>query len=285
MIAASKGKIIEMYGGGTTGKQALEHLEGIIRIMRAEADVPIADSSVFLQRRFTLGAGRAIGGGLLAMGGMANLPLTIAFVLTSRSIGQALGSPMMLKRTFDLFSTLERLGRSGKKIENRQYAKLFHEWLNYWGDEPKDFPKVSPNNINFQEISDYLLTMQSQVPEANFDKAGLIDEIRKRAFYEEDQLQKAPADVIAAGANFMRGTLSALDNQVKIEEADTQETVRGPAQIPKLPDQANLPVAANAQLPGQAPGAGQQTKETYANLFPQDTLGQAIANKNVQRRV
>ena len=83
----------------------------------------------------------------------------------------------------------------------------------------------------------------------------------------------------------MRGTLSALDNQVKIEEADTQETVRGPAQIPKLPDQANLPVAANAQLPGQAPGAGQQTKETYANLFPQDTLGQAIANRNVQRPV
>jgi len=277
-IAASKSKLIELYGGGKVGRQALDHLEGIIRIMRAEADVPIADSSVFLQRRFTLGAGRAIGGGMLAMGGMANLPLTIAFVLTSRSIGQALGSPMMLKKTFDLFTTLERLGRSGKKIENRQYAKLFNQWLNGWDDEPKDFPKVSPNNINFREISDYLLTMQSQVPEANFDKEGLNNELKKRAFFEEYQLENAPADVIAAGSNFIRGTLSALDTQIKVDEGDTQA-----ATTPQLPTTPQAPpVGANAKLPGQAPGAGQGIKETYANLFPQDNLGQAIANRNAQ---
>ena len=35
---------------------------------------------------------------------------------------------------YSKFSTLERLGRSGKKIENRQYAKLFHQWLNNWDD-------------------------------------------------------------------------------------------------------------------------------------------------------
>jgi len=277
-IAASKSKLIELYGGGKVGRQALDHLEGIIRIMRAEADVPIADSSVFLQRRFTLGAGRAIGGGLLAMGGMANLPLTIAFVLASRSIGQALGSPRMLKSTFDLFDTLERLGRSGKKIENRQYAKLFNQWLNGWDDEPKDFPKVSPNNINFREISDYLLTMQSQVPEANFDKEGLNDELKKRAFYEEYQLESAPAAVIAAGSNFLRGTMSALDNQIKTEDADAQAL-----STPKLPtNPQGASVGANAKLPGQAPGAGQNVRENYANLFPQDNLGQAIANRSAQ---
>ena len=36
---------------------------------------------------------------------------------------------------------------------------------------------------------------------------------------------------------------------------------------------------------GQAAGAGQGIKETYANLFPQDNLGQAIANRNVQRPI
>jgi len=44
-----------------------------------------------------------------------------------------------------------------------------------------------------------------------------------------------------------------------------------------------VPVGAKAKLPGQAPGAGQNVKETYANLFPQDTLGQAIANRNAQQ--
>ena len=117
------------------------------------------------------------------------------------------------------------MGISGNKIENRQYAKLFHEWLNYWDDEPKDFPKVSPNNIDFREISNYLLQMQSQVPESNFDKEGLNTEIRKRAFYEEYQLENAPADVIAAGSNFIRGTVSALDNQIKVDDADTQALI------------------------------------------------------------
>ena len=283
LIATSKNKLIEMYGGGQTGRKALEHLEGIIRIMRAEADVPIADSSVFLQRRFTLGAGRAIGGGMLAMGGLTNLPLTIAFVLASRSVGQALGSPRMLKSTFDLFDTLERMGRSGRKIENRQYAKLFSQWLNGWDDEPKDFPKVSPNNIDFREISNYLLQMQSQVPEPNFDKNGLTNEIRKRAFFEEYKLENAPADVIAAGSNFLRGTVSALDTQVKAEEADAQVVLGGTPPKPQLPDQSKVPPAANTQVPGQGVNAGQNVRANYAQLFPQDTLGQAIASRNAQQ--
>ena len=123
--------------------------------------------------------------------------------------------------------------------------------------------------------------MQSQVPEANFDKAGLNDEIRKRAFFEEYQLENAPADVIAAGSNFIRGTLSALDTQIKVDEGDTQA-----AATPQLPTAPQAPpVGANARLPGQGQGAGQNVKETYANLFPQDTLGQAIANRNAQQQV
>ena len=52
---------------------------------------------------------------------------------------------------------------------------------------------------------------------------------------------------------------------------------------PKLPaNPQGASVGANAQLPGQAPGAGQNVRETYANLFPQDNLGQAIANRNAQ---
>jgi hypothetical protein len=276
LVRGSKSKIVEMYGGGETGRKSLEYLEGIIRIFREEADVPISDASVFLKRRFTLGAGRAIGGGILAMGGLANLPLTIAFVLTSRAIGQTLGSPEMLKKTFDLFTNLERMGRSASKIENRQYAKLFNQWLNSWDDEPKDFPKVSPNNIDFKEISDYLLQMQSQVPEPNFNKNGLIQELRKRAFFEEERLENAPADVIAAGTNFLRGSIKALDTQVKADEADAQALLGGAPPKPQ-------PEGANTQVPGQGVNAGQNVRANYAQLFPQDTLGQAIASRDAQQ--
>ena len=137
---------------------------------------------------------------------------------------------------------------------------------------------MSPNNIDFREISDYLLQMQTQVPESNFDKEGLNNEIRKRAFYEEYQLENAPAHVIAAGSNFMKGTVSALDNQIKADDADNQAL-----STPKLPtNPQGASVGANAQLPGQGQGSGQSVKDTYANLFPQDNLGQAIANRNAQ---
>jgi hypothetical protein len=189
----------------------------------------------------------------------------------------------MLKKTFDLFTNLERMGRSVNKIENRQYAKLFNQWLNSWDDEPKDFPKVSPNNIDFKEISDYLLQMQSQVPEPNFDKNGLTNEIRKRAFFEEYKLENAPADVIAAGSNFLRGTVSALDTQVKAEEADAQVVLGGTPPKPQLPDQSKVPPAANTQVPGQGVNAGQNVRANYAHLFPQDTLGQAIASRDAQQ--
>ena len=84
--------------------------------------------------------------------------------------------------------------------------------------------------------------------------------------------------MIAAGSNFIRGTVSALDNQVKIEEAATQPTAM--PQLPTNPQGAS--VGANAQIAGQGPGASQNIRENYANLFPQDNLGQAIASRNAQ---
>ena len=82
-----------------------------------------------------------------------------------------------------------------------------------------------------------------------------------------------------------RGSLTALDKTIKDEEIAAEGMTGETAQLPQLPTQGNLPVTANAQLPGQGQGAGQNVKETYANLFPQDTLGQAIANKNAQQQV
>jgi len=196
-----------------------------------------------------------------------------------------LGDPKMLQRTYDLFTNLERLQNStGRNAAMRRW-KLFAQWWNAANNEYKDAPKVDPNKIAFEEIGQYLLSQPTTLLQPNFDKSGLIQEMQNRAFFAEKMLESATPEVIASGSNFLTGSLKALDKTIEDEEGATQETVRGPAQIPKLPDQANLPVAANAQLPGQAPGAGQQTKETYANLFPQDTLGQAIANRNVQRPV
>jgi hypothetical protein len=290
-MAAARGKFVELFGGGEEGIKALKHIDALLDVMKREVGVPISDTSTFLQRRFTLGSFRGIIGGILPGatagalgGGIFGSPLAgiAAFVYLARKSGMLLGDPKMLQKTYDLFTNLERLQNStGRNIAMQQW-KLFAQWWNSANNEYKDAPRVDPNKIAFEEIGQYLLSQPTTLLQPNFDKSGLIQEMQNRAFFAEKMLESATPEVIASGSNFLTGSLKALNKTIEDEEGDTQKTVEGPAQIPKLPTQT---VGANAQIPGQAPGAGQQMKETYANLFPQDTLGQAIANRNVQRPV
>jgi len=296
-VIAARGKFIELFGGGKEGKEALRHMDSLLDIMKREMEVPISDTAEFLKRRFTLSGFRGVIGGILPgatavaggaiAGGIFGSPLAgiAAFVLLARKSGKMLGDPQMLRRTFDLFTNLERLQNSVGQQAAMKRWKLFAQWWNYVDDEFKDAPRVDPNKIAFEEIGRYLLEQPTTLLQPNFDKSGLILEMQNRAFFAEKMLESATPAVIASGSNFLRGSLKALDKSIEIDEADTQAASGGAPQLPKLPDQGNLPVTANAQLPGQGQGAGQNVKETYANLFPQDTLGQAIANKNAQQQV
>jgi hypothetical protein len=263
--------------------------------MKREVGVPISDTSTFLQRRFTLGSFRSVLGGILpgatigvagaGVGGLFGSPLAgiAAFVLLARKSGMMLGDPKMLQRTYDLFTNLERMQNSVSRQSAQKRWKLFAQWWNYVNDEFKDAPEVDPNKIAFEEIGQYLLQQPTTLLQPNFTKEGLIKEMQNRAFFAEKMLESATPEVIASGSNFLTGSLKALDRSIQIDEADAQATL-GTPQKPQLPDQAKVPpAAANAQVPGQGVNAGQNVRANYAQLFPQDTLGQAIANRNAQQ--
>jgi len=294
-IAAARSKFKELFGGGEEGLQALKHIDTLIGIMKREVGVPISDTSTFLQRRFTLGSFRSVLGGILpgatigvagaGVGGLLGSPLAgiAAFVLLARKSGMMLGDPKMLQRTYDLFTNLERMQNSVSRQSAQKRWKLFAQWWNYVNDEFKDAPEVDPNKIAFEEIGQYLLQQPTTLLQPNFTKEGLIKEMQNRAFFAEKMLESATPEVIASGSNFLTGSLKALDRSIQIDEADAQATL-GTPQKPQLPDQAKVPpAAANAQVPGQGVNAGQNVRANYAQLFPQDTLGQAIANRNAQQ--
>ena len=294
-IAAARGKFIEAFGGGKEGQTALKHMDALLDIMEREMNVPISDPAEFLKRRFTLSGFRGVIGGILpgatavaggaVAGGLFGSPIAgiVAFTLLARQSGIMLGSPKMLRRTYDLFTNLERLKNSVDYQSAIKRWKLFAQWWNYVDDEYKDAPRVDPNKIAFEEIGRYLLEQPTTLLQPNFDSKGLNTEMQNRAFFAEKMLESATPEVIASGSNFLRGSLTALDKNIKIDDADANAMEGNTAQMPKLPtNPQGASVGANAKLPGQAPGAGQSVKETYANLFPQDTLGQAIANRNAQ---
>jgi len=294
-IAAARSKFKVLFGGGEEGTQALKHIDALLDIMKREVGVPISDTSTFLQRRFTLGSFRSVLGGILPGatvgaigGGVLGSPLAgiAAFVYLARKSGMLLGDPKMLQRTYDLFTNLERMQNSIGRQASQKRWKLFAQWWNYVNDEYKDAPRVDPNKIAFEEIGRYLLEQPTTLLQPNFDMKGLNLEMQNRAFFAEKMLESATPEVIASGSNFLRGSLIALDKNIKIDDADADASVGNTAQMPKLPaNPQGASIGANAQLPGQAPGAGQNVRETYANLFPQDNLGQAIANRNAQQQV
>ena len=294
-IAAARGKFIEAFGGGKEGQTALKHIDALLDIMEREMNVPISDPAEFLKRRFTLSGFRGVIGGILPgatavaggalAGGLFGSPLVgiVAFTLLARQAGIMLGSPKMLRRTYDLFTNLERLQNSVDYQSAIKRWRLFMQWFNYVDDEYKDAPRVDPNRIAFEEIGRYLLEQPTTLLQPNFDMKGLNSEMQNRAFFAEKMLESATPEVIASGSNFLRGSLTALDKNIKIDDADANAMQGGTAQKPQLPDQAKVPPAANTQVPGQGVNAGQNIRANYAHLFPQDTLGQAIASRDAQQ--
>jgi hypothetical protein len=301
-IAAAKNKLIQMYGGGKTGEQALDHLETMIQIMRREAEVGIADPSVFVQRKLTLGAaggmslGQGVARGTLLMGsvggGFGGLAGSAALILLGRKLGGWLGDPAALKRTYDLFTEIERLDQKigGEGVSKMLFdsseeggkvlRRLFGQWWNSMADEDKDMPRVNPNKINFEEIQNYLNSSPEHVPAPVWNKDALIPSVKQRSYNLETALSKASTPALAAGDNFLIGVRNGLQKEMEATDADRTILAGGtppPVQTPG--QQVTGPDPTGGSFANIAQGTGNRAAQ-YQSLWPQDSLGQGIATKN-----
>jgi len=244
---AVQSKFVEMYGGGKQGEESVKFLQGITRIVNAQQDVKLRDPSQFLTRRIMLSQGRggSVMGGLVGFGGASTasflsgsfIPLA-TFLLLARMSGTYLGNPKNLKLMYDTMTKeakfLDELGPEGfnalftspfrNTVRGRQINKLYAQLFNAAHDENKDFPRVDPNNIDFDAVHKYLLENPTKVPNVKFNKAAIYNnEDRKRAYYEPIRLQTLmnyhPAAVKRA-TDFYTG---ALEGKEEIEEANQKD--------------------------------------------------------------
>jgi len=303
-IAAAKSKLIQMYGGGQKGKDALHHLETMINIMRAEKGVDISDPSVFLQRKITLGAAGGFGRlpGTLARAATVGVGtqspfLTLGLVWLGRHIGGYLGDPRALKKTYDLFTEMERInmkvGGDRKVIkgfakmlwdptheQGKHFRRGFAQWFNMINEEDKDVPRVHPNNIDFEEITNYLNSTPDKVPAPKWDKNALIPSVKSRSYGAEKELAKYSTAALAAGDNFLIGIRNGIQKDMEAMEAD-YSILTGAAPPPQ--QTAGQQVTGPDPMGGSyanIPQTGGNRGQQYQSLWPQDNLGQGIANKN-----
>ena len=298
-VQESRRMLSTAYGGGKQGAEALNNLEKFIRYTKALEDVPISETSSFLQRRLTLGGSSAIlGGFVLGGGGLAtgNVFAPLVFLYLSTRAGKILSDPTSLRYMMDVLSPEERVAKATGEVGTKKVlgvpvttgetrARAFARFANYLADEEQDLPKVDPKNIKPEEIIQRLQNTPTRVPKQGFKYSSFPKQERERMFPEMEARNYAPPaynlEADAFRNSYMQGNtraLTALNQDYGVgapaatavaEEEQAGQNVANALQPPKI-QPLTTPQAA------QQPEAREQQVK---NLFPFDTLSQQIARQ------
>ena len=298
-VQESRRMLATAYGGGKQGAEALNNLERFIKYTKALEDVPISETSSFLQRRLTLGGSSAIlGGFVLGGGGLAtgNIFAPLVFLYLSTRAGKILSDPTSLRYMMDVLSPEERVARAAGEVGTKKVlgvpvttgetrARAFARFANYLADEEQDLPKVNPKDIKPEEIIQRLQNTPTRVPKQGFKYSDLPKSERERMFPEMEVRNYAPPAYNLEADTFRNSyvqgntrALTALNQDYGVgapaatavaEEEQAQQTAGNALQPPRI-QPLTTPQAA------QQPEAREQQVK---NLFPFDTLSQQIARQ------
>ena len=276
------------------GKDGTNEFYKFTNYMKAISDIPISDTSTFLQRRFTLSGGRGLIGGAIIGGGLfaANPFAPAIFLYLARKAGRILSDPTALRYMNDALLPEELVkGLSGKKIGFDSKFKIrsvnskiltaagltqkreaFARFANYITDEEEDAPRINPRTVNPQAIADELLSKPYRVPQPRYNDETLPEDTIKYMFAENFTGSSGNANTDNQMVDYVAQTQRAeresdIDDELRDQEAD---------QAAEPLDLENVVEAVQAPAP-------QVNPQAFGSLFPQDTLGQAIANRGNRR--
>ena len=279
--------IEEMYGGGQKGAKALQHIEEFAEYVKRLSDVPITNSSSFIQRRLTLGGASSLAGIALGFGGSAAASPFAPFVLfaTALRAGKILSDPFLLRQVNDVLSPkeVEAILKGGDAFGKKQAGitnpklilagltrkrEAFARFMNKAFGDDDDFKPVDPENINLKEISEYLNNQQVQMIKPNYggDGENLPTSTLVKMYNEELQPQPTESE-IAEEENFIEGGLAATKEFNQTFTPDALET-------DIQPSTAIEPLVQNNLINNQ-----QVTSQQVAELFPNDPITIAAARR------
>ena len=286
--------IEEMYGGGKKGADARGHLENFVEYSKKLTDIPITNSSSFIQRRLTLGGASSLAGVALGFGGSAAASPLAPFVLfaTALRAGKILSDPYLLRQINDVLTPkeVEAILRGGKAfgvtqagvINPKAYLaglrtkrEAFARFMNKAFGDDDDFVPVDPKNIDLERITEYLNSKDVEMIKPNFgENAGNVPMRTINQMYDEEVMQAPSEEEQAEEENFIEGGLTA--------QKEFNSTFLPASQANKLEPGGEAPVnqvGPQAQMsPGQMqPATGQVTQQQVSALFPNDPLSAQIA--------
>lgn len=290
--------IEEMYGGGSKGAQTLSHLQDFVEYTKRLTDIPITNSSSFIQRRLTLGGASSLAGVALGFGGSAAASTFAPFILfaTALRAGKILSDPYLLRQINDVLTPkeVEAILKGGKAFGTTQAGLItpkaylaglrtkreaFARFMNKAFGDDDDFQPVNPKNIDLKQITDYLNSKDVEMIKPNYGKnAENIPRQTINKMYDEEVTQPPNEEELAEEENFIRGGLQA---QTQFNSIFLPASQQNKLEVGDEEPVANLSQGQMPQVQG-APATGQINPKQYAALFPGDFSGQAIAERDVQ---
>ena len=156
---------------------------------------------------------------------------------------------------------------------SRQVANF----INYFDDEEKDQIRVDPDKITLNDVNDFIDRLD-KVDTPTVNVFQLPDEVLESAFPEVLFFKYAPQDQRDKMLEAVKG-FEQSDKQVdaedaeleKIPDAQPQNTMpEPPTEVPDTP----------AEVPENTQSNMNQGRQSFSFLFPGDTTGQAIAQKD-----
>jgi len=280
--AQGRDKIREIFGGGVEGEKALTRIQDLITMKKALDSVDFTDPSKFVQRSLTLRAGSS--GGILAGATSAAFGFgnTLKLIIGSRLFGNIITNPKVAEDLMDMNQYMRFMSDDPNVYAlkpqmvpraSRTFARFINGLMEAEGD---DF-RVDPDNIDFEEVRDKINSLDPNIPlQSRYDFGTMPKFTRDRIYPEYETAKNMDPATARAGEEFLQGSnLMALNEQQFEEVANTEPQSTQPQMMMPPGGQATEPTA---MATGQMPQNTQmQTAQQYASLFPQDTLGQAVA--------
>jgi len=288
------------------GQKGFDNLRDTVEILKSAQSINFTDPSTFLLRRAGLGGVAALGGGALFMlGGGLGLFGGIATAVIGRKAGSIFADPKASSKLLGIMTEAERkaamnpdtLGRFiagpnqpsilgmvdpteplGKYFGPNRSRQLAN-FMNYFDSENKDQVRVDPDKVTLNDVNDYIGRLSPTVDTPQLNIFQLPDDVLESAFPEALYFKYAPEDQRDKMLETLKG-LNAGEQQIDAEDAELEKipdaqpqpntTMQPPTEVPDTP----------AEVPDNTQSNMNQGRQSFSFLFPGDTTGQAIAQKD-----
>ena len=271
-------------GSRQAAKRSVQDLRDFAQHLQLISDVPVTNSSTFIQRRLQLSGiggltGVAIGAGA---GYKTDNPLLtfISLLLVGRYAGRILVDPQLLRVVNDALRPEELAKIVGGKVTPKakvlpaKKRETFFKALNKFFNDDDDFVQIDPKNVDFEQITNYLDNKAVSIDTPNYGpNLENVPESTVVAMYDEELTQLPTAQQKEEELALYNGMATSID-----QARDAFEDPRDDRSMSEVP---NLPVP---QLPQTTTQPTEQvTAQQVQQLFPFDTTAAAIAQRRTNR--